>query len=521
MRNKEVLQSQLVILINLYNSKNYHEAIRKGKNLIKKFPDQIIFYNATALSLAAINKPSEGLNILKDALGLQPNNIHVLNNIGLINQNIQNISVAREYFQKALTINKNFIEALVNLGNLELNEKNASKAENYLEQALKLSSTKESEEIVNMALGNLNQQIGNFDKAMSNFKLINKINPNNTGADKSISLIHKYKNNEDIHLKQMETKLTANLDDESKQKLYFALGKAYEDINDYKKSFHYSKEGNKIADKIFKYNLDKDIKLFHQIKKLFEKNNKENNLKPEKEIIFIVGMPRSGTSLAEQILSAHKDVYGAGELNYLGESINKNLINDQKFLDTEINKIKHDKLNGIKEEYYEKIRSFKYKEKFLTDKAPLNFKWIGFIKKIFPNSKIIHCVRDPMDVCYSNFKNSFQSSSLAFCYDIKKLGGFYKLYEDLMIYWHDMFPNEIYNLSYEKIINNQEDETKNLLNFCELEWDQNCLSPHKNKKTVATASLAQVRSPIYKSSIKKWENYADELSELKKLINYN
>ena len=90
-----------------------------------------------------------------------------------------------------------------------------------------------------------------------------------------------------------------------------------------------------------------------------------------------------------------------------------------------------------------------------------------------------------------------------------------------MIYWNDMFPNEIYNLSYEKIINNQEDETKNLLNFCELEWDQNCLSPHKNKKTVATASLAQVRSPIYKSSIKKWENYADELSELKKLINYN
>ena len=123
MRNKEVLQSQLVILINLYNSKNYHEAVRKGKILIKKFPNQIIFYNATALSLASINKHSEGLKILKDALDLQPNNIHVLNNIGLINQNIQNIKIAREYFQRALTLNKNFIEALVNLGNLELDRK--------------------------------------------------------------------------------------------------------------------------------------------------------------------------------------------------------------------------------------------------------------------------------------------------------------------------------------------------------------------------------------------------------------
>ena len=123
-----------------------------------------------------------------------------------------------------------------------------------------------------------------------------------------------------------------------------------------------------------------------------------------------------------------------------------------------------------------------------------------------------------MDVCYSNFKNSFESSSLAFCYDIKKLGGFYKLYKDLMIFWNKLFPDDIYNLSYEKIINNQEIETKSLLKFCNLEWDQNCLSPHKNKKTVATASLAQVRNPIYKSSIKKWENYSDELSELKKII---
>ena len=518
MKDKEFLQKQLVILINLYNSKNYQEVIQKGKGLIKKYPNQIIFYNATALSLAAINRHKDGLNILKEALNLQPNNIHVLNNIGLINQNMNNTTLAREYFQRVLNLNENFVETLVNLGNLELTEKNLSESENYLKKALKLSNTKDSDEIVNMALGNLYQQIGNFEKAMSNFKLINKINPNNISADKSISLIHKYESNKDIHFKQMEQKLNLSLNDESRKQLYFALGKAYEDIKDYKKSFYYSKEGNKIADKIFNYNLNDDSSLFDQIKKLFNKGNCKNYLKSNKEIIFIVGMPRSGTSLAEQIISAHKNVYGAGELNFLGESINKNLMINKKFTFDNIDKLDHSKLNKIQEEYYDKIKAFDYKEKFLTDKAPLNFKWIGFIRKIFPNSKIVHCTRDPMDVCYSNFKNSFESSSLAFCYDIKKLFLFYKLYKDLMIFWNKLFPDDIYNLSYEKIINNQEIETKSLLKFCNLEWDQNCLSPHKNKKTVATASLAQVRNPIYKSSIKKWENYSDELSELKKII---
>ena len=229
-------------------------------------------------------------------------------------------------------------------------------------------------------------------------------------------------------------------------------------------------------------------------------------------------MPRSGTSLAEQILSSHKHVYGAGELSFLSDSINKNLYEEKKFKSTKFDEISFETLNTIRNEYLEKIQSFKHNEDFIIDKAPLNFKWIGFITNLFPGSKIIHCDRDPMDVCYSNFKNSFQSYSLSFCYDIKNLGNFYNLYKDLMIFWNNTYPNEIYNLSYEKIVNDQKKETEKLLKFCDLEWDENCLKPHKNNKSVATASLAQVRSPIYKSSIRKWENYSEELKELKNII---
>ena len=108
--------------------------------------------------------------------------------------------------------------------------------------------------------------------------------------------------------------------------------------------------------------------------------------------------------------------------------------------------------------------------KVFTDKAPLNFKWIGFIKTIFPNAKIVHCDRDAMDTCFSNFKNSFQSYSLAFCYDLKKLGKFYNLYKSLMDFWINKYSDQIYNLSYEKLINDQKQETEKLLSFCNLDW---------------------------------------------------
>ena len=124
-----------------------------------------------------------------------------------------------------------------------------------------------------------------------------------------------------------------------------------------------------------------------------------------------------------------------------------------------------------------------------------------------------------MDICFSNYKNSFSAGSLGFCYNLSKLGTFYNLYNDLMQFWDTKYKNQIYQLSYENLINNKEKEIKELLKFCDLDWDENCLNPHQNKKPVATASLAQVRSPMYKSSIEKWRNFEFGLEELKNIIN--
>ena len=522
--DKKNLENQVSILINHYNSKRFVEAVQKGKILIKKFPNQLIFYNATALSLSALGKNYEALRILNHALDLSPKNIHVLNNLGLINSNLNYNKEAREYLNKAIAIKENFMDALLNLGNLDLKEGKTESAKKNLYKALEQSNSPHTDVTINMALGNMNQQIGNFEEAKNHYEIVSKIDQSNTAADKSISTMHKYLNTNDPHLILMIKKLKKIKDDENLKLLYFALGKAYEDIENYKESFKYIKLGNNIADKHIKYNIDNDKNLFQEIKKTFISSAKNPLTSSKKKIIFILGMPRSGTTLVEQIISAHKKVYGAGELSYMEDSIKKmigyraeeNKVLYESFKN--INNLDYKELKIAELEYTEKLKSHVYNEECITDKAPLNFRWIGFIKLIFPNSKIIHCCRNSMDICYSNFKNSFSGGSLGFCYNMKKLGNYFNMYKDLISFWKNQFKDEIYNLTYENLITNKKEEIENLLKFCDLEWDENCLNPHKNKKPVGTASLAQIRAPIYQSSINKWKNVDDELANLKKII---
>ena len=203
------------------------------------------------------------------------------------------------------------------------------------------------------------------------------------------------------------------------------------------------------------------------------------------------------------------------------EFFNKEIL-DNNLLKNEESLYKSEELlKNCQNHYFDKLNKHNIKEKIIIDKAPLNFKWIGFIISAFPNSKIIHCKRDPMAICWSNFKNSFSSKSIGFSYNLDDLGKYYNLYDDLIRFWINLFSEKIYNLDYENLVNNKKEEIKKIIEFCELEWDENCLNPEKNKKSVSTASLSQVRSPIYKSSIKNWENFSEKLGELKKILKAN
>jgi len=226
--------------------------------------------------------------------------------------------------------------------------------------------------------------------------------------------------------------------------------------------------------------------------------------------IFIVGMPRSGTSLTEQILASHSAVYGAGELDALDAAIRcavEHFPADLTTLDSAAWK-------SIRERYLTELSCHAGGAAYVSDKMPSNFLHIGAIGILFPDAKIIHCRRDPLDIGLSCFRNHFVSDQLIFTCNLTDLGRYYRHYIDLMTYWKKTRAENIYDIQYESLVTNPEREVRALLEFCELPFEDNCLSFHNSKRTVKTASAAQVRQPIYRDSLQGWRHYEHELRPL-------
>ena len=516
MSAEDKLKKEVEIIVNLLNSSNFEEVIKKTVPLIKKFPNEYIFNNALALAYNALGKYTVALETLTVGLHLNPDNIFLLNNHGLVLTSLGDFEKAEKSLRRALENSPFFLDASISLANLKLRLNQAEEAIKILNM---IFDKYKQNYVLNFTLGDAYQQNGSFEKARLHYEYCLKVNPENCAPDKAISLSTKY-TAEDPHLKQMQLKFEKIKSKDNKMLLSFSLGKAHEDIKNFNLSFKFISQGNKLRTESKPYNLNKDKRLFGNIKNFFNHKHVKSTVSSNKKIIFIVGMTRSGTSLLEQILSSHKKVYGAGELNYVSKFINKNFMKDEiEFNEKNSEDIEIEKFKEMQNDFLKNVDIFKIKENIIIDKAPLNFRWIGFLIKAFPNCKIIHSKRDPMDVCWSNYKNFFPAKVLNFTYSLESVGKFYLLYEELMKHWNNTFKDKIYNINYENLIENQEEEIKNLLNYCDLEWDENCMSFYKNEKSVSTASLAQVRSPMYKSSLAQWKNYSAELKELSDILN--
>ena len=226
-----------------------------------------------------------------------------------------------------------------------------------------------------------------------------------------------------------------------------------------------------------------------------------------------MGLPRSGTSLVEQIISSHSEVFGGGELKFLEDLILNNFYKNNN-LDTFQKLTKDtDLIDNIRTKYYDYVKKISSSRNIITDKAPLNFRWIGFIKILFPNSKIIHCKRDPKDNCLSLYKNIFDEK-LDWTYNQSDISTFYSSYFDLMKFWNSKVDDFIYDVNYEKLVLNPDTEIKKLIKFCDLNWEDSCLKFYENKRPIKTVSISQARKPLFKSSISSHKNYNSFLKEL-------
>ena len=493
----------------------FDEVILETKMLLKKTKHPILF-NILSLAFQSKGELDNSVEIMDDALQLNPRNVLHLNNIAISYHKLEKFADAEKYFLRGLELDPNYINILNNLGNLKKDLNLIDEAINYYKKSLTINNNILE---IHFNLAGIYQSSGEFEKSKEHLKKVLKINPNFTEADRALSLVTKYDENNE-HFKIMLKKVSdSKLDNNNLHHLHLGLGKCYEDIKDYENAFFHFNKGNSIKKKITNYNVQEDIKKFEKIKNIF-KNYKNLKIKKNKrKIIFILGMPRSGTSLTEQILSSHNNVFGGGELPFIPTIINKNFLQDKSIkIFNEINDLEK-KLSNSQNEYLSQISSIDNSEKSFTDKTPLNFKYIGFLISIFPNVKIINCKRNPVDTCWSNFKNYF-AGQINFSNNLEDLAEYYNQYESIIKFWNKYFSNNIYDLNYENLVNNSETEIKNLIKFCELNWDPNCLKHYENKRMIKTVSFNQARKPIYKSAIKSSNKYEKYLDKLVKNFNF-
>ncbi len=298
----------------------------------------------------------------------------------------------------------------------------------------------------------------------------------------------------------------------------FALAKIYEDSGDYAAAFAHLQRANALKRSTLNYSIHMQEALTERIRTFFTaemlqrfQDRSDSALAP----IFVLGMPRSGTTLIEQILAAHPGVEGGGELHHMlgiAERIGERWGSRGEASPGDAAQVTAD-LQEMAKDYTELTQELhKYKPRF-TDKMPGNFMFIGLIHLLFPRAHIIHCRRDPMATCVSSYKRLF-TSELPYAYDLTELGQFYRLYQRLMQHWHAVLPGRILDVDYEKIIATPEQEIRRLLDFCGLEFDARCLNFHEVARPITTASVLQVRQPLYATSVKGWEPYREYLGPL-------
>ena len=551
-KERNPTQGQLDEVIYLYSNNKFQETIDKIEDLNKNFNNAPLLFNILGACYKAVNKIDNAIKSLEKAIDINPEYDEALFNLGVIYQEIGQINAAINSYKKAIRVNNSYVNAHNNLGLILLKNEQFDAAIDHFEWAisfnpnfaeahnnlgatlLALGQIDAAVESYNMAVKikpdypqALNNQaiglirLGENDAAIDSLKKALTLRPDYASAHHNLSSLKNYSKG-DIQITKMQLLLSKNSLSQSDQKiLCFALAKAYEDIGQYDELFEVLHRGNKLCSLEIKSSLDEYKNNYLIFKKLFRSSYPFTD-KPfsyEKAAIrpiFIVGMPRSGTTLVEQIIASHKEVYGAGELNTLTKLINKN----QKDLLILNNKDLTEKaFLSIRQEYLESLSSINVTENIITDKWPLNFQYIGFILTAFPEAKIIHLNRDPIATCWSIYKHYFSDIGNGWAYNLEDLAEFYGLYSGLMDFWNESFPNKIYNINYENLTTDQAEETKKLLAFCELEWDDNCLNFHTNTRDVKTASASQVRKKMYQGSSENWKKYEQYIQPLIKGLN--
>ncbi len=497
-------QEQLMEIVAPFQDGALEDALAKAQALDKLFPDFPITQNLTGLILAKMGRLVDALAPLRAAVAQRPDYAEAQNNLGVVLGDLGRLKEAATHYLAAIEQNPNYAEALNNLGCLMKDMNRSKDAIALLDRAIALMPDY-VEAISNK--GDVLLHLGDYDAAAKELRRAIDLSPNFAPTHRNLSVCQKY-TADNPHIQEMETLWSSDaLDPTGKGSLGFALGKAYDDMADYDRAFDYFEKANAVLDAHTPYSPVADQRLFQSLKATFGQSVPELRIPTASpRPVFIVGMPRSGTSLTEQILASHSQVHGAGELDLLENVLQRARIFEQPMSEPLLREIRAGYLGGIGD--------IETDAPIVTDKLPLNFRWIGFILKALPEAKIIHCSRDARAVCWSIFRHGFATTGNSYQHSMANIAQYYHMYQDLMAFWHERFPGRILDMDYEHLTQNQKRQTERLLEFTGVDWEDGCLEFHKNKRAVMTVSSTQVRRAMYQGSSEAWRNYEAHLGPL-------
>ncbi|MGJ8680264.1 tetratricopeptide repeat-containing sulfotransferase family protein [Paraglaciecola sp.] len=369
---------------------------------------------------------------------------------------------------------------------------------------------------------------GEFEQAQAAYEKVIELKPNYYQAHSALAELQvatKEQNNL-VRLKAELDKVANNVD--GKLHLCHAMAKEFECLHEYNQALHILKRGNAAKKNQLGYDIEQDKMLFTAMKQLFDHEFAAQQVSDcqSTQPIFVLGMPRSGTTLVDRILSSHSNVISVGESQNFGVELKKLAKTpSRQVLDLEtIQATKNIDFTELSKRYLKSTQptpsTNASQTSHFVDKMPLNFLYIGLIKKALPNAKIIILDRHPMDVCLSNFRTLFavNFSYYNYAYDLKDSGQYFALFKDLMKFWQSIYGDSLLEVSYEKLVEKPEQEIRKILSYCNLDWQESCLNFHENPASVSTASSVQVRQPMNSKSIGRWQKYGNELDELQQYL---
>jgi tetratricopeptide (TPR) repeat protein len=475
------------------------------------------FHNSLALCIIPQQRLDEALSLLELSAQLDPTDPQTFVLLASLLSKRKRYQKAKAACERALSLAPEHPEALNVLGIIAFEQGRAEEAILYHHKTLEL--------IPGLAHGHNNlanalKELGRLDEAHAAYEVALRSNPQMVSAYFGLADVHRFSPGDPVlaGMERLAERIDL-LDAQDQVQLHFALGKAYADLELFERSFLHLLSGNSKKRRQINYDEKRMLDLFYRVRTVFTSELlrvKHTSACLSAAPVLIVGMPRSGTTLIEQVLASHPKVFGAGELRDLGEVIAAycDLADAPRAYPECVRDMPEDELGRLGAAYADRLQRRAPRSERITDKMPGNFLHIGLLHLVLPHARIIHVRRHPVDTCLSCFARLFGDEQ-QFSYELGELGRYYRGYESLMAHWRVVLPaGTMLEVDYEHLVDDFEQQARRIVDYCGLDWNDKCLRFYETKRQVHTSSASQVRQPIYRTAVGRWRSYQQWLTPL-------